>query len=804
MRADTETKVIQILEGAGYWSDPRAWRLFSDSENNYSSIGNQQADAVAAFVEKIINSVDARLVNACRQAGIDPEGPDAPDSMRTAVARFFEQKANPKDSDGRIADWPDKKATEEGRLLTVAATGLMPRDGWPSLTVADQGEGQTPDDFPNTFLSLQRSNKLRIPFVQGKFNMGGTGALRFSKLQLVVSRRNPTLLPSDASERDRQWGFTIVRREPPTGGAKSSVYKYLAPVDIDGSSLRGVLSFATEELAIFPETTSTIRDAYYRNSPYGSLVKLYEYNWTGVKSNIVMSGDGLLRRIDVGLPELALPVRVFECRPGYKGHAGSFATNALGLVARLDRDKYDNLEGGEPIGGVIALEDGTQIKLRVYVFESKDKASQYRNRANGLVFGVNGQQHGAKSIDFFTRGKVNKSYLAESMLVYADCSQISGQAREDLFMNSRDRLSVNDLSRQLESKLESFLKNEGTLKDLQTERRMKAIQEKLAEDKPLNDVLQGLMKSNPLLSKLFLQGLSLSAPFPPGAGASGTGKGKGGKFVGKRYPTYFRFKDHKDGESLRRNTHMGSRTRVAFETDAEDSYFIRDHEPGEWKVCRKVDGEWVGAGGWTTTGPKSGIAHLTFDSLPDDAALGSVLDYRIDIIDPVQFDPFSVELTLDVVEASNGGGGAGGSGKRVNTGKGNTGDSTTLNLPNIVTVTRDKWGDEFNELSALKIKHVGSEEDSEAPVYDFYVNVDNKFLLHSQKESTGDSELLRKQFIYGFVLVGLALIQEHKRDERDESADEDEPIEAFVERTTRALAPILVPMIQTIGTLTED
>jgi hypothetical protein len=190
--------------------------------------------------------------------------------------------------------------------------------------------------------------------------------------------------------------------------------------------------------------------------------------------------------------------------------------------------------------------------------------------------------------------------------------------------------------------------------------------------------------------------------------------------------------------------------------------------------------------------------------LPDDAALGSVLDYRIDIIDPVQFDPFSVELTLDVVEASNGGGGAGGSGKRVNTGKGNTGDSTTLNLPNIVTVTRDKWGDEFNELSALKIKHVGSEEDSEAPVYDFYVNVDNKFLLHSQKESTGDSELLRKQFIYGFVLVGLALIQEHKRDERDESADEDEPIEAFVERTTRALAPILVPMIQTIGTLTED
>ena len=28
----------------------------------------------------------------------------------------------------------------------------------------------------DTFLSLNKNNKLRIPFVQGKFNMGGTGA----------------------------------------------------------------------------------------------------------------------------------------------------------------------------------------------------------------------------------------------------------------------------------------------------------------------------------------------------------------------------------------------------------------------------------------------------------------------------------------------------------------------------------------------------------------------------------------------------------------------------------------------------
>jgi hypothetical protein len=284
MRADTEDEVIGALTDAGYWDDPSAWRLFSDNDNAFAVIGNQQAEAVAAFVEKIVNSVDARLVDASRLAGCDPEGANAPVSMRDAVARFFEGRDDPKPRDGRIAEWPNDKATSEGRLLTVAATGHMP-PGQPSLTVADQGEGQTPDAFPDTFMSIQRNNKLRIPFVQGKFNMGGTGAFQFSKLQLVVSRRNPAFVNGSASPRDGQWGFTIVRREPPTEGAKSSVFRYLAPVPISGSNLRGVLAFAADELPIFPEADATVRDAYHRPSPYGSLVKLYEYTWQGTKGS---------------------------------------------------------------------------------------------------------------------------------------------------------------------------------------------------------------------------------------------------------------------------------------------------------------------------------------------------------------------------------------------------------------------------------------------------------------------------------------------------------------------------------------
>lgn len=90
MRADTEVEVMSILRDAGYWDNPFAWRPIGGDTNNFATIGNQQSEAIAALVEKIVNGVDARLIDMCLRAGIDPEGPDAPQSVRAAVARFFE------------------------------------------------------------------------------------------------------------------------------------------------------------------------------------------------------------------------------------------------------------------------------------------------------------------------------------------------------------------------------------------------------------------------------------------------------------------------------------------------------------------------------------------------------------------------------------------------------------------------------------------------------------------------------------------------------------------------------------------
>jgi hypothetical protein len=198
LHTDSEQDLIDKLTSAGYWGNAQAWRPYGDNPANYSIVGNQQARADAALVEKIVNSVDAVLMGACMKTGVDPESPSAPSDIPSAIKKFI-------------------SIPGYSPVLTLAATGSRRR---PCFTIVDSGEGQRPSEFPNTLLSLSKKNKERIPFVQGKYNMGGSGVLEFcgnNSVQLVISRRDPEIVDSmnEHVPDSAQWGFTVVRRENP-------------------------------------------------------------------------------------------------------------------------------------------------------------------------------------------------------------------------------------------------------------------------------------------------------------------------------------------------------------------------------------------------------------------------------------------------------------------------------------------------------------------------------------------------------------------------------------------------------------
>jgi len=803
LECDTESSVVEILTEAGYWQDRDSWRYFGDFENNWSTIGNQQSSPHAALVEKLVNAVDATLMGLCYENGYEPTSKEAPRTMRAAVSRFFEQNT-PEDAPhaGLIRNWQPQRRTEVAQLITLVATGSKKN---PCFTIADAGEGQTPDLMPDTLLSLSRTNKLRIPFVQGKFNMGGTGVFKFcgqQNLQLVISKRNPNAIKGYNPDATK-WGFTIVRREDPERGRRSSVFTYLAPLGKDELPGKGgVLRFAATEFPLFPEFTAEHRKPYGRTSKWGTVIKLFEYALpAGGRSNILMA-DGLLRRTDLLLPDTALPVRFYEAR-NYGGHAGSFSNTLTGLSVRLEDDKQSNLEEGFPTSCPLRADD-EEMTATIYAFK-KGKAKTYRND-EGIIFTLNGQTHGYLTPDFFRRKRVGLSYLADSLLVVIDCSRFSGRAREDLFMNSRDRLSRGTLRASIEYELEDMLKNHSGLRELKERRRREETEERLADSKPLEDILENILRQAPNLANLFLLGKRASNPFKTRRVIE-----EERPYQGKRFPTYFKFKGKDYGAELTRETHRNMRCRIAFETDAVNDFFSRPIETGKFSLFRVSDGLKAAVSSFAGPNLHNGVATLSV-KLPEDAQVGDRISFDAVVTDPYNDREFENRFTVLVKEEAEvvGAGGQRRKPPSQKEGKGRE-QQAGIVLPNIVQVFEDKWEDhDFDRYTAIQIKDSGNgteQNNGDGPTqYDFFINMDNVYLKSEMKPSKSDVSLQKARFTYGMVLVGLGLLQQHVEDskERDKEGEDEEGednIEERVARTTRALAPIILPMIDSLGAL---
>ena len=75
LQFEDEAEVDELLNALGYaLNNDNVWKPLGDMENNFSTVGNQHAEATGAFVEKLINGIDALLMEECFKHGIDPEG----------------------------------------------------------------------------------------------------------------------------------------------------------------------------------------------------------------------------------------------------------------------------------------------------------------------------------------------------------------------------------------------------------------------------------------------------------------------------------------------------------------------------------------------------------------------------------------------------------------------------------------------------------------------------------------------------------------------------------------------------------
>jgi len=357
-------------------------------------------------------------------------------------------------------------------------------------------------------------------------------------------------------------------------------------------------------------------------------------------------------------------------------------------------------------------------------------------------------------------------------------------------MNSRDRLSACELRNEIETQLERIIKEHPGLRALREKRRQEEIRDKLEESKPLMDVIEKVIRNSPTLAKLLSVGGKLPNPFH----FEETGIGQ--IYYGNKYPTYFRLQRKKHKEFIK-NCPINWRFRVQFETDASNDYFDRDDDPGEFillangiEVTDYVLSLW------------NGTANLTV-SLPKGVKPNYIVKYNTIVKDAIKWGPFedAFQVIVSPRKKHQKGGTTGDSPPPGNKGA-NKQIPSLLTIPEIIDVHRDGWDNHhFDEFDALDVIPIGDGK------YDFYVNIDNICLQTELKYAKPaiDVNLLMAQFRYGVVLIGMSLLRElSDLGNKNPNIENGESIPDRVKLLTRAISPILIPMISTLSQLEPE
>lgn len=618
LAAGTEDEVQVILDSEGLATDDSKWTPYGDNESFYGVVENQQAHPVPALVEKITNGIDAILEKKVLQDGIDIRSPEAPGSVQEALDRYFPNHRNWDLGDAR---------RRQARELQIVASGPR-RDT--SLLVYDDGVGQAPADFPTTFLSLLRGNKNDVHFVQGKYNMGGAGAIAFCgdrRFQLVASKRYNGSQPL---------GFTLLRRHPPklaeAAHRKNTWYEYLV---FDGK----VASVDIDELEIGLEGRA------FRT---GSFVKLYSYRLPeGARS--IISRD-LNLSINEYLFEPALPFLTVDNNERYPDNKAP-VTPVYGLKRRLEADK----ETVEAKFSEVSTSAMGELGVTVYVFKARSggrgvkETKQYIQREyfkNNMtvLFSLNGQVHGSYTSEFVTRA-LKMPLLKDYVLIHVDCTNLHLEFRNELFMASRDRLKGGDAADAVRKHLRDMLLA-SELAEIAKRRRASLNLDTGDTSQMLRDLTRNL-PMNESLAKILRQTFDLS-DIRPGASPKER-KAKDPRkreprdappFCPQRYPSTFRAKGGdttEDGIRVYKLPMGGGRT-INFATDVENDYFDRTDDPGRLSLAilrpARTGG---GGGGVSIPSEEADVLEVTRTSpLEGTIRVGLRANGKLDIGDAVE------------------------------------------------------------------------------------------------------------------------------------------------------------------------
>jgi len=635
LSAESEKEVLAALEGVPEFKKASCWKPLDNRETNFNVTSNQASDGGKALTELMTNMVDAVLTKHAYLKKIDPKSAKAPRTMYEAVDRLIKPMQGGKLVNLDANDpWLREFASKN---LVIGITGAKnKREGLPCYTFVDNGEGQRPEDFKNTFLSLSAGNKRSIPFVQGKYNMGSSGVLGYCGRQwfkLIVSRRY---------DGKSLWGWTLMRRRPGDG---LPVAEYF--VMPDGS----IPSFEADVLYPYVRGDGKRYDGVHLAT--GTIIKLYDYQ-VGSK---FLSFRGSREALNENLVETILPFRLLDFRQ--KPDPKRSGDRAEGVDPRpfygmeflllrshkegepvegdSDEDTDDNEVAADSSLSVGNVDDPELGEIRISAIALKRKLPDWLRNSNNRVFhAVNGQVQFKQTRGYLT--DCGFPALKDRVVVVIDASNLSFGAHNDVWKGDREHIRNTIVGERYRELVTRTIKDSEALKALQ----IKVAREEMerAAKTERNDLFQKLVDKDPTLANL-LTGQELTIRMPAGGGG-GNRDGKA-EFEGKYSPTFLRLEEKVKDKGIEIPI---NRTRpVAAATDAENGYLNRADNPGRLVVPDKIAGRFS-----FRTQLHDGRLTVYLDPIEGKVKVGDSFTFRFGLHDAAMPLPVEAELSVRIAQ----------------------------------------------------------------------------------------------------------------------------------------------------------
>lgn len=290
-----------------------------------------------------------------------------------------------------------------------------------SITFSDTAHGQPKENF-DVFVSPYSSGvqKQNYNFIHGRRGVGGMTALSHTK--------NGDKFVASASDDDPEsWTWTVIQQK------QDGDYYYLT-VDGEFPSFKGSFDCGSK----------------IGKKSVGTVVKLYSYQFR--TNPINATGNAFVRRLSQYLPNPVVPIEIIDTR-GNK--VQQYEYNGIrNEISQVQKDFHH-------ISDNISVTNIGDVNVNVYI--KKKSENQHTNvittqNEPRVLVSVNGQSH-ARYMKSRMKSEIGIDRVGENMIIYAEFTDNTLDANENIFNTGRDGFSDAGVEKQFMNAIYRFVSN---------------------------------------------------------------------------------------------------------------------------------------------------------------------------------------------------------------------------------------------------------------------------------------------------------------------------------------------------------